>query len=306
MSRDIIELLKATFSDWQEDKASRLAAALAYYAAISLAPLIIILVAIAALVLGPDAARGEIAAQLRGLMGLQSAQVIEEIIEGANRPVSGVVATIVGITILLAGASGVFSALQDGLNTVWEVTPKPGRGAMAVIQDRFLSMTLVLGVGFLLLVSLVVSAMLAALGKYGGGSLALSTPALAILNFLISFGVITLLFALIYKVLPDVEISWSDVWIGAAITSLLFTIGKSLIGLYLGRSAVGSAYGAAGSLVVILIWVYYSAQILFLGAEFTQAYANRYGSRIEPAENARPVTEEARAQQGIPTRQHPR
>jgi membrane protein len=306
MSSEIIELIKATFSDWQEDKASRLAAALAYYAAISLAPLVIILVAIAGFVFGPDAAKGEIVAELRGLIGSQSAQVIEEIIEGANKPVTGLVATVVGVVTLLAGATGVFSALQDGLNTIWEVTPKPGRGVVGVIKDRFLSLTMVLGIGFLMLVSLVISATLAAFNEYLGGSLPLPSLALTILNFLISFGVITLLFALIYKVLPDVEIAFSDVWIGAAITSLLFTIGKSLIGLYLGRSSVGSAYGAAGSLVVILIWVYYSAQILFLGAEFTQAYANRYGSRIEPSDNAMAVTEEARPQQGMPARQHPR
>jgi membrane protein len=300
MPGKIIELLKATFSDWQEDKASRLAAALAYYAAISLAPLVIILVAIAGFAFGSEAARGEIVAQLSGLIGSQSAHVIEEIIEGADKPVSGLVATVVGVVTLLAGASGVFGALQDGLNTIWEVTPKPGRGVAGVIKDRFLSLTMVLGVGFLMLVSLMVSAALAAFSKYLGGSLSLPSVPLTILNFLISFGVITLLFALIYKVLPDVEIAFSDVWVGAAITSLLFTIGKSLIGLYLGRSSVGTAYGAAGSLVVILIWVYYSAQVLFLGAEFTQAYANRYGSRIKPSDNAMPVTEEARAQQGLP------
>ena len=176
---------------------------------------------------------------------------------------------------------------------------------VGVIKDRFLSLTIVLGVGFLMLVSLVASAALAAFSEYLGGWLPLPSSLLTILNFLISFGAITLLFALIFKVLPDVEISFSDVWIGAAITSLLFTIGKSLIGLYLGRSSVGSAYGAAGSLVVILIWVYYSAQVLFLGAEFTQAYANRYGSRIEPSDNAMAVTQEARAQQGMPARQAP-
>jgi uncharacterized BrkB/YihY/UPF0761 family membrane protein len=208
MFRSIIELFKATFADWQEDNASRLAAALAYYAAISLAPLVIILVAIVGFVLGPDAARGEIAAELQGLIGSQSAQVIEEIIEGANKPVTGVVATVVGIATLLAGASGVFGALQDGLNTIWEVTPKPGRGLLGVVKDRFLSLTIVLGVCFLLLVSLLVSAALAALGRYIGGSLPLPSTALALLNFLISFGVITFLFALIYKVLPDVEIAW--------------------------------------------------------------------------------------------------
>jgi len=297
---DGAQLIKQTFSEWREDKAARLAAALAYYAAISLAPLLIILMGIAGLVLGHDAARGQIAAQIQGLVGEQSAQVIQDILVNANRPATGIVATVVSLATLILGASGVFGALQDGLNTVWEVQPKPGRGLLAVIKDRFMSMTMVLGVGFLLLVSLALSAALAALGGYLDRLLPVPPAALHAINFLVSFGVVTLLFALIFKFLPDVQISWSDVWMGSAITSLLFAAGKLLIGLYLGRSTAASAYGAAGSLVVILIWVYYSAQILFFGAEFTQVYANKYGSRIQPAEDAEPVTEQARAQQGMP------
>jgi|SRR5215471_3509824 len=296
----IIGLFKDGFDEWSEDKASRLAAALSYYSAISLAPLLIVLLGIAGLVLGREAATGQVAAQSQGLLGQQSARTIQDIIASANKPTTGVVSTIVGTAILLLGASGVFGALQDGLNTVWEVKPKPGRGILGIIKDRFLSLAMVLGVGFLLLVSLVLNAALAALGKYLGGLLPLPPLALEIIYFIVSFGVITLLFALIYKVLPDVEISWNDVWVGASITALLFTIGKFLIGLYLGRSTVGTAYGAAGSLIVILIWIYYSAQILFFGAELTQVYTNKYGSRMKPAKDAEPTTDKDRAQEGRP------
>ena len=297
--RGMIELFKAAFSDWSEDKASRLAAALSYYSAISLAPLLIVLLGIAGLTFGGEAASGQIAAQLQGLLGEQSAQVIQDIIANAKKPSTGILSAVIGTIILLLGASGVFGALQDGLNTIWEVKPKPGRGVVGIIQDRFLSMAMVLGVGFLLLVSLVLSSALSALGEYLGGFLPLPSLILQIINFVLSFAVITLLFALIFKVLPDVEISWRDVWIGSAITAGMFAVGKLLIGLYLGRSTVGTAYGAAGSLVVILTWIYYSAQILFFGAELTQVYTNRYGSRIKPASNAEPVTKEARASQGL-------
>jgi membrane protein len=297
--RVILELFKAAYADWSEDKASRLAAALSYYSAISLAPLLIVLLGIAGVVFGREAATGQLAAQMKDLVGGQSAQVIQDIIANSNKPATGIISTLIGTLILLLGASGVFGALQDGLNTVWEVKPKPGRGVAGIFKDRFLSMAMVLGVGFLLLVSLVVSAGMAALGKYLGGALPLPPFILEIINFVVSFGVVTLLFALIYKVLPDVEISWNDVWIGAAITALLFAIGKFLIGLYLGRSSVGTAYGAAGSLIVILIWIYYSAQILFFGAEVTQVYTNKYGSRMKPARGAEPITEGERAQEGL-------
>ncbi len=301
--KNLVELLKATAADWSEDNAARLAAALAYYSAISLAPLLVILVGIAGLVLGPEGARGEIAGQISGLIGPQGAEAVQDIIANASQPSSGVVATLIGIATLLWGASGVFGALQDGLDTIWEVTRERGRGIAGLIKDRFFSLTMVLGVGFLLMVSLLLSTALAAAGKFLGHMLPVSSWVLQILNFGISFGVITLLFALIYKVLPDAVIAWSDVWIGAAMTSLLFTIGKLLIGLYLGRSMATSAYGAAGSLIAILVWVYYSAQILFFGAEFTQVYANNYGARLRPAKNAvRATGEGARADEGIGAR----
>ena len=296
----IVELLKETFKEWQEDKASRLAAALAYYTAFSIAPLFIIAIAIAAVVFGQEAAQGGIFQQLKDLIGPEGAAAVETMIENSRKPTEGTIATIISVVILLFGASGVFGQLQDSLNTIWEVAPKPGRGIMGFIKDRFLSFTMVLGIGFLLLVSLVLSAVLAGLSNFLGEVIPGLTLLWNTLNFFISFGVITVLFALIFRVLPDAKIAWGDVWFGAGITALLFTIGKSLIGLYLGNSSVGSTYGAAGSFVVLLLWVNYSAQILFFGAEFTQVYANKYGSRIVPAKNAIPVTEEARVQQGIP------
>jgi membrane protein len=291
--------IKEAFEDWSEDRASRLAAALAYYTIFSLAPLLIIVIAIAGLAFGREATQGQIINQISGLVGPDGAKAIETLIENAGKPSSGVIATAFGILVLLIAASGFFGQLQDGLNTIWEVKPRPGRGIRGIIKDRFLSFTMVLGVGFLLLVSLVISAGLVAVGKFLGTLMPGTVILGYILNVILSLLVITLLFAMIFKILPDVKISWRDVWIGAATSAFLFTLGKLLLGLYLAKANIASSYGAAGSLVVILVWVYYSAMILFFGAELTQVYANRYGSRIVPDRNAVPVTEEARAQQGI-------
>ncbi|HAA32391.1 MAG TPA: YihY/virulence factor BrkB family protein [Cyanobacteria bacterium UBA8553] len=296
----IVGLLKETWKEWQEDKASRLAAALAYYTAFSIAPLFVIAIAIAAFVFGEEAAQGQIFGQLQGLVGTEAAKSIQALIVSSSKPTEGTIATLISIALLFFGASNVFTQLQDALNTIWEVAPKPGRGVKGIIKDRILSFGMVLGIGFLLLVSLILSTVLAGLGKYLGYVMPGLPFLSSILNFFLSFGVITLLFALIFKFLPDVKITWGDVGIGAVITALLFTIGKSLIGLYLGNSSVGSTYGAAGSFVVLLLWVNYSAQIILFGAEFTQVYANKYGSQIVPTKNAVPITEEARAQQGIP------
>jgi membrane protein len=301
----IVGLLKDTWNEWQEDKASRLAAALAYYTAFSIAPLLVIAIAIAAFVFGEQAAQGQIAAQLGTLVGKEAAEAIQSMLVSSSRkPAQGTIATLISVALLFFGASNIFTQLQDSLNTIWEVAPKPGRGIKGIIKDRILSFGMVLGIGFLLLVSLILSAVLAALGNYLGGMMPGLQALWSVLNFFLSFGVITLLFALMYKFLPDVKITWGDVGIGAVITALLFTIGKSLISLYLGNSGVGSTYGAAGSLVVLLLWVNYSAQILFFGAEFTQVYANKYGSRIVPTKNAVPLTEKARVQQGIPRTSH--
>ncbi len=300
--RSLVTLFRETAKDWSEDKCSRLAAGLAYYTALSIAPLLVVAIAVAGLVFGADAARGAIMDQLGGLVGSDSAATIESMIDSANRPRTGVLATIFGVVVLLFGATGVFIELQDSMNTIWEVQPKPGRGIWRLIRQRFLSLGMVFGIAFLLLVSLVVNAGLAALGDVLGAIL----PGVPIvwqgLTMLLTLAVVMLLFAMIFKVLPDVKIPFRDVWIGAAVTAVLFIVGKLLLGLYIGRADLASSYGAAGSVVVLLLWIYYSAQIFFFGAEFTQAYARMHGSRIEPTANAEPVTEETRAQQGLATK----
>lgn len=285
--KGIFALLKETFNEWNEDKASLWAAALAYYTVFSLAPLLLIAIAIAGAVFGEEAARGEIIGQIQGLVGREGAEVIQTMIQNTQKPDSGgALATIFGIGALFFGASGVFGQLQDALNTIWEVKPKPGKAVKSFIQSRFLSFAMVLVLGFLLLVSLVLSAALAVVGNFFGSLIPGYVILGQILNFAISFGFITLLFAAIYKFLPDVHARWKDLWVGAAFTALLFNIGKFLIGLYLGNSGINSTYGAAGSLVIILIWVFYSAQIILFGAEFTQVYAKYYGENIEPSRHA--------------------
>lgn len=304
--KQIWRLLKETFKEWNEDKASRLAAALSYYTVFSLAPLLIITIAIAGAVFGDDAARGEIVRQIQGLVGKDGAEVIQTALENAQRPDTRNLASIISIGVLLFGASNVFAQIQDALNTIWEVQPKPGRSLVQTLRKRFLSFAMVGGVGFLLLVSLIVNTGLAAMVNYFSNLVPGVDWIWQIANFAISFGVITFLFAIIYKFMPDVKINWSDVWVGSAITSLLFVIGKSLLGLYLGNGSFGSAYGAAGSLVVVLAWINYAAQIIFFGAEFTQVYASKYGSRIVPDENAMRVPEVDRAKQGMNRRNSPR
>jgi len=265
-------LLKVTFGEWRQHNAPRLGAALAYFTVFSLAPLLIITIAVAGLAFGQEAARGQVVEQFQSLLGVESAGLIETMIASACNPAASIPAAIIGIVTLLLGALGVFGQLQDALNTIWEVAPQPGRGWRGLLRGRLVSFALVLTVGFLLLASLAVSAGLAALGEYFGGLLPSSEWTLELMNSLISLAVITLLLASIFKVLPDVSLYWRDVWPGAALTALLFTPGKFLIGLYLGRSASGSAYGAAGALIVLLVWIYYSAQILLFGAEFTRVY----------------------------------
>ncbi|MBW4579513.1 MAG: YihY/virulence factor BrkB family protein [Tildeniella nuda ZEHNDER 1965/U140] len=285
--KDVFKLLKDTVTEWQEDKVPLWAAALAYYTVFSLAPLLLIAIAIAGVVFGEDAARGEIVGQIQGLVGKEGATAIQSMIQNANRPGSGgTIATVVGVVTLMFGASGVFGQLQDALNTIWGVKPKPGQGIKSFLQARFLSFAMVLVIGFLLLVSLVLSAALAAIGTFFNQLLPDVAIVGQLVNFLVSFGFITLLFAAIYKFLPDVNVAWKDLWIGAAATALLFNVGKLLIGVYLGSSGATSTYGAAGSLVVILLWVFYSAQIILFGAEFTQVFAKYRGSEITPSSHA--------------------
>ena len=296
-------LVKETFKEWQDDGALDLGAALAYYAIFSLAPLLLIVIAVAGLVWGREAVQGQLIDQLRGLVGEQGGQAIQTMIANAGKHGSGILATIVGVVTILFGATGVFAQIQSSLDRIWNVEPRPGSGIWGFVKTRMLSFGMVLGIGFLLLVSLVVTTAVSAVGAWATGLL----PAAKVLveggTFVVSFALITLLFAMIYKVLPDVEIGWRDVWIGAAATALLFTTGKFLFGLYLAKSSVASTYGAAGSLVIVLLWIYYSAQILFLGAEFTQVYASHYGSNIRPSAHAVPVVrkkEEASARQWPP------
>jgi membrane protein len=283
-------LVKESATAWNDDYAPSMGAALAYYTVFSIAPLLIIIIAVAGLVLGQDAAQGRIFGELRGLIGDQGASAIEGMVQSASQPAKSIVATIAGIVTLVLGATTVFGELQSDLDRVWKApAPPKASGIWKLLRTRLLSFGMVLGLGFLLLVSLVVSAALSGLAKLYGGFFGDYEWLLQIVNFIVSFAVITTLFAMIYKWLPRTPIAWHDVWIGAAVTALLFSIGKFAIGLYLGKSSVVSGFGAAGSLVVLLVWVYYSAQIFLLGAEFTWAYAHRYGSRRAQAKQAAPT-----------------
>lgn len=291
-------LLGTTVGDWYEDRAPRMGAALAYYTIFALTPGLVILMALAGIMLGPGA-EARIVEQFRELIGPQGAKAIEATVRSARETSPGTAGLGLALVTLIIGLWGVFGELQDGLNTIWGVTPKPGRRFRDIVRERFWSFAMVVGTGFLLLVSLVVTAWLAVMGAYLGYLLPAPALALEVINSVISLAVITVAFAVIFKLLPDVRIAWRDVWLGAAVTSLLFTVGKFLIGLYLGKSAVASAYGAAGSLVIIVVWVYYSSQILLLGAEFTKVWTKRRGSGFRVEKTAKPVTAEARAEQGM-------
>lgn len=275
-------LLRATFSEWNKHDATRVAAALAYYTVLSLAPLVVLAVAVAAFVFGHSTAQDFLLNQAASTLGKQGADSIKEMIN-APKPASGALASIVAIVTLLVGASGVFGEIRHALNKMWDVEPSSQGGLWALVKEHFFSFGMVLAVGFLLLVSLVISAALAALGKFFGGMLPLPEAALSAINLLISLAGTTFLFALIFREVPEVTIDWQDVWIGATATAVLFTIGKFLIGLYLGKVAVGSAYGAAGSLVVVIVWVYYSALIFLFGAEFTHLVCVHKSAGLEAA-----------------------
>ncbi|RYY76457.1 MAG: YihY/virulence factor BrkB family protein [Gammaproteobacteria bacterium] len=297
----VIYLIKETFNHWLDDKASRLAAALAYYTVFSLPPLLILVIAIAGTFLGEEAARGEVVQQLQSLIGTDGAKAIEAVIAGASKAGTGssLSASIISVVILLFGATAVMTQLQDALNTIWGVTPKPGNMIKIFIFQRLLSFGMILGVVFMMLASLIMSAALGIVSKYLGGLFPGLEFISALIDLTISLSVISCLFAMMFKYLPDVKIKWRNVLIGAVITAVLFNLGKYLIGLYLAKSAFNSTFGAAGSLVVLLAWIYYSAQILFLGAEFTQVYARRHGAYIEPKEYAEYMSSEMKAQQGL-------
>ena len=287
-ARLAVSMLKQTLQEWWEDGASRLAAALSYYTTFAIAPVLILVIAITGAIFGEEAVRGQIEREISSLVGNEAATFVEGMIARAGSEDSAGWASALGILALLFGATGVFVELQNALNIVWDVRAKPGRAITGFVKARMVSFAMVLTIGFVLLVSLALSAAVAALTS-SLGRLAFGEAHLArVLSFLGSFVTITLLLAMIFKYLPDVEIRWRDVWVGAAVTSLLFSTGKWLIGLYLGRSAIASTYGAAAALAILLVWIYYSAQIVLLGAEFTQVYARRFGARIVPAPHAVP------------------
>lgn len=283
VARDLWSVLKQAVAGWWDDNVPRMGAALAYYTLFSLAPILVVAIAVAGLVFGPEAVRGEIVGQIDGLIGHQGAEAVQAMLEGAAKPSSSIPATIVGVITFFLGATGAFLELQTDLDAIWRVKPKESTSFWrALLKQRLVSFGLVLGFAFVLLTSLVVSAALAALHTYMGNAF----PGVAVLwealNVVVSLAVITALFAMIYKVLPDVRLLWGDVIVGALVTAGLFTLGKFLIGLYIGTSAFASTYGAAGSVIVILVWVYYSAQIILLGAEFTREYVKRFSSRPAP------------------------
>jgi membrane protein len=301
---DLWGVIKTAVSGWIDDYAQSMGAALAYYTIFSMAPLLLIVISIAGLVFGDDAARGEIFSQLEGMLGASGALAVQGLLESVRKPSESVTATVFGVVLLLIGATSVFGELQDALDRIWRAPVRAGQsGWWRLVRARLLSFGMILGIGFLLIVSLMASAALAALQKWWGPVFS-DWAAASIIEVVLSFLVTTVAFAMIYKIVPRVRIHWKDVWIGAATTSLLFTVGKLLIGVYIGRSGIASGFGAAASLVVVLVWVYYSAQIFLLGAEFTRAYAHKFGSRRNlPSEDTAaavcPAAPSANANNGV-------
>jgi len=278
----------------------RLSSSLAYYAIFSLAPLLVIVVSIAGFVFGEEAARGQLAREIATLAGAGAGDAIQAAVHSsASHQTSGVLAKIIGSAVLLFGASTVFAELKDALNIIWGVIVRPGRPFLTMVRDRFFSFSIVLAIGFLLLISLVISILLAALGMYMSGRLQLPSAIWQAWDFLISFMVVSCLFAMIFKLLPNVLIGWRDVWLGSVSTAFLFTVGKFVIGYYLAASSIASSFGAAGSVVIVLVWIYYSACILFFGAEITKVYARKFGSGVVPNSRAVLVDDLLRTRLGL-------
>jgi membrane protein len=302
--RNLWPLTRQTFSAWSEDKAPKMAAALACFTILSIAPMLVIILKIIGIRYSSADAAGQLHQQLVHLTDPQVADSLSQLVPKPQHAQSGTIAAVLSLLVAVFGASGVFAELQDSLNTVWEVRPKPNRGLMGMIRDRFLSISMVFGIAFLLLVTMVLSSIITAVSQWvithsigSHGPLALGVTFL--IDIVISTAVVTVLFATMFKVLPDATIQWGDVWMGAGVTAVLFQIGKYGLSLYIGLAKPGVAYGIAGSLVVLLVWIYYSSWILFLGAEFTRVYANKYGSKIVPAANAEALTNNMREQMGI-------
>jgi len=280
-TQSVKDLIVGAVGKWSDINAPRLGAALSFYTMLSIAPLLVVSIAIAGMAFGEQAARGQIVSQIQNLVGTEGGKAIQAMLEHAHRPGEGILAGLFGIFTLLFGASGVFLELRDALNLIWGIKARNSSGLKALVRDRFTAFTLVVGIGFLLLVSLLVNAAIAAAESFFGDFLPIPGAVLHLINILISFVGVTFCFGLLYKVVPDARIEWRDVWIGAGVTAALFSVGKFIIGLYIGKAALGSTFGAAGSLVVFLVWVYYSAQIFYLGAEFTRSFAERHGSRAQ-------------------------
>ncbi len=298
--KQVWRVFSGALVQWNEDKVPRMAAAIAFYTLFSLTPMVVVAVAVAGLFVGQEAALEGVLDQMEFLIGTAGREAIQLLVKHAPDRQVSLAATLIGLATMFFGATGVFTELQDSLDTIWEVQPKPGLGILEMVRDRFLSFAMVLVIGFLLLVSLLASALLTALTSRVAGLVPAALKLAQMSNFGISLLVVTVLFALIYKVLPDAQVRWRDVWLGAAFTAVLFTVGKSLFGLYLGHSTIGSSYGAAGSLVIVVLWTYYSALILLFGAELTFVQTRLRGEAIQPTEIAVHLTEHARIQQGIP------
>jgi membrane protein len=279
-------LMKEAFNDWMEDKALRLSAALAYYSVFSIAPLLVIAIGIAGLLLDDAAVRGQLSKTLSSYVGPIAAQGAEEMVKSAAKPGHGLMATVIGFATLMIGAGGVFGQLKDALNSIWEVKSLSGSGVRGFIRERLLSFGMVLVIGFLLLASLLATTAIAGFSHFLEARFALPSFIWGVLNFLVSMSLSTILFALIYKILPDAKIEWRSVWVGAGLTALLFELGKFGLSFYLGRESTASSFGAAGSVVLLLLWVYYASCILFFGAEFTQVYARAAGHAIAPSEGS--------------------
>ena len=305
--RSLWTLTREAFNQWwNEDRPFELAAALAYYTLFSLAPLLVIAVSVAGFFFGREAAQNQIVQTLSGFVGKDAGLVIQTMIENAAKQQTSdsIIAVIVGVALLLFGAGGVIGQLQSSLNMIWGVEPKPGQGVLGFVKERFISYAMVLGVGCLLLVSLIVSAALSAFDQFLEGTMPGTGVLLQIIHFVVSLGLIAFMFAAIYRFMPDARIAWKDVAIGGFLTALLFNVGKYFIGLYIGQSSVASVYGAAGSIVTLLLWIYYSSLIFFFGAEMTQVYAAKYGSGLTLAGNAQPAAPEV--QRGKRVRQNNR
>ncbi len=288
-----MSFLKDTYAKWSEHQAPRLGASVAFYSILSFAPLLILITAVIALVFGHESAQGALVNEARQVIGDRGADTVQTLLKNAQKPASGVFASIVAFITLLFGASGVFTELQDALNLMWDVKAKTGSGFMGTIRQRLFSFGMVLSIGFLLLVSLLLSAGLAYLGHSFGQFVPMPPIILQAINFVVSFVAVAVLFALMFKYVPAVKISWRNVFVGAIGTALLFTIGKQLLGLYLGKASVGSTYGAAGSLVAVVVWIYYSAQIFFFGAEFTRVYAEAHGMKTDGVKSEAPAEQQA-------------